>query len=108
MLTELLFIAGPALTAAIAVLISPGAALVVSAGAVTIGTFSFLAVLGDGVDDAAAEVAAPSGLLGALRAPGVRTLVVTMLPVGFAFGILEITSPRSRRTRATASSRACC
>ena len=90
-LTELLFIAGPALTAAIAVLISPGAALVVSAGAVTIGTFSFLAVLGDGVDDATAEVAAPSGLLGALRAPGVRTLVVTMLPVGFAFGILEIT-----------------
>jgi MFS family permease len=90
-LTELLFIAGPALTAAIAVLISPGAALVVSAGAVTIGTFSFLAVLGDGVDDAAGEIAPPSGLLGALRAPGVRTLVVTMLPVGFAFGILEIT-----------------
>jgi MFS family permease len=89
-LTELLFIAGPALTAAIAVLISPGAALVVSAGAVTVGTFSFLAVLGDGVD-AGGEIAAPSGLLGALRAPGVRTLVVTMLPVGFAFGILEIT-----------------
>jgi MFS family permease len=88
-LTELLFIAGPALTAAIAVLISPGAALVVSAGAVTVGTFSFLAVLG-GVD-AGGEIAAPSGLLGALRAPGVRTLVVTMLPVGFAFGILEIT-----------------
>jgi MFS family permease len=36
-------------------------------------------------------VVAPSGLLGALRAPGARTLVVTMLPVGFAFGILEIT-----------------
>ena len=53
-LTEMLFIAGPALTAAIAVLISPGAALVVSAGAVTIGTFSFLAVLGDGVEDAGA------------------------------------------------------
>ena len=89
-LTELLFIAGPALTAAIAVVVSPGAALVVSAGAVTVGTFSFLAVLGDGVD-AGGEIAAPSGLLGALRAPGVRTLVVTMLPVGFAFGILEIT-----------------
>jgi MFS family permease len=58
---------------------------------VTIGTFSFLAVLGDGVDDAGESVAAPSGLLGALRAPGVRTLVVTMLPVGLAFGILEIT-----------------
>jgi len=58
---------------------------------VTIGTFSFLAVLGDGVEDAGDPVVAPSGLLGALRAPGVRTLVVTMLPVGFAFGILEIT-----------------
>jgi MFS family permease len=89
-LTELLFIAGPALTAAIAVLIAPGAALLLSAVAVTVGTFTFLAVLRGGEH---AERPAPStaGLLGALRAPGVRTLVVTMLPVGLAFGILEIT-----------------
>ena len=44
-LTELLFVAGPALTAAIAVAFSPGAALLASAAAVTIGTFSFLAAL---------------------------------------------------------------
>jgi len=87
-LTELLFIAGPALTAAIAVLVSPGAALVVSAVAVTTGTFAFLAVLGR--EPTEPRDAAPSGLLGALRAAGVRTLVVTMLPVGLAFGILEI------------------
>jgi MFS family permease len=90
-LTEMLFIAGPALTAAIAVLISPAAALAVSAGAVSVGTFAFLAVR-RGHDQVARDVGgAPAGLLGALRAPGVRTLVVTMLPVGFAFGILEIT-----------------
>jgi MFS family permease len=88
-LTELLFIAGPALTAAIAVAVSPGAALLVSAAAVTTGTFAFLAVLGPA--DAAQRPATPAGLLGALRAPGVRTLVLTMLPVGLAFGILEIT-----------------
>jgi MFS family permease len=88
-LTELLFIAGPALTAAIAVLASPQAALGLSAVAVTVGTFAFLAALrGIEVD---APTHAPAGLLGALRAPGVRTLVLTMLPVGFAFGILEIT-----------------
>ena len=86
----MLFIAGPALTAGIAVALSPGAALAGSALAVTIGTFAFLAVLGDaGRIEGAADAA--SGLLGALRAPGVRTLVLTMLPVGFAFGILEIT-----------------
>ena len=42
---ELLFIAGPALTAAIAVVASPGAALVVSAASVLTGTLAFLAVV---------------------------------------------------------------
>lgn len=89
-LTELIFIAGPALTAGIALLASPGAALAVSAGAVSVGTLAFLSVLRRG-EHAAPVQGAPAGLLGALRAPGVRTLVVTMLPVGLAFGILEIT-----------------
>ena len=87
-LTELLFIAGPALTAAIAVLASPQAALGLSAVAVTVGTFAFLAALRG---TRSRRTHAPAGLLGALRAPGVRTIVLTMLPVGFAFGILEIT-----------------
>ncbi len=89
-LTELLFVAGPALTAAIAVLVSPGAALLLSAVAVTTGTFAFLVAM-RGREPAPQTDAAPAGLLGALRAPGVRTLVFTMLPVGVAFGILEIT-----------------
>jgi MFS family permease len=88
-LNELLFIAGPALTAAIAVAVSPAAALVVSAVAVSTGTLAFLAVLRRGAG-AARVPAAPTGMLGALRAAGVRTLVVTMIPVGLAFGILEI------------------
>ena len=87
-LTELIFVTGPALTAGIAVAVSPGAALVVSAGAVTAGTLAFLAVLGDG--ELVVRGTAANGRLGALRAAGVRTLVVTMLPVGLAFGILEI------------------
>jgi MFS family permease len=89
-ITELLFIAGPALTAAVAVLVSPGAALVLAAAAVTTGTFAFLAVLRRG-GPAPAKAPGGTGLLGALQAAGVRTLAVTMLPVGLAFGTLEIT-----------------
>ena len=88
-LTELLFIAGPALTAAIAVLASPQAALGLSAVAVTAGTIAFLTAL-RGID-LPPPARSSAGLLGALRAPGVRTLALTMLPVGVAFGILEIT-----------------
>jgi hypothetical protein len=91
-LTELIFVAGPALAAAIAALASPAAALGVSAGAVSLGTAAFLVVRRRGSEHAVrGDDVAPAGLLGALRAPGVRTLVVTMLPVGLAFGILEIT-----------------
>jgi MFS family permease len=87
---ELIFVMGPALTAAIAAAVSPGAALVVSAAAVSLGTLAFLVVLRGG-DHVAPPATRAQGMLGALRAPGVRTLVVTMLPVGLAFGILEIT-----------------
>jgi MFS family permease len=36
---------------------------------------------------------ADNGRLGALAAPGIRTLVASMLPVGFAFGALEVALP---------------
>jgi MFS family permease len=38
------------------------------------------------------DVPAP-GRLGALRAPGIQTLVLSMLPVGFAFGAVEVAIP---------------
>ena len=39
---------------------------------------------------------AAHGPLGALRSPGVGTLVLSTLPVGFCFGAVEISCPRSR------------
>lgn len=91
-LTELIFVAGPLLTALLVALASPGAALVLSASAVLAGTLGFLAVLGP------AEAVAPgraggAAALGALGSPSIRTLVLSMLPVGVAFGALEVALP---------------
>jgi MFS family permease len=90
--TELIFISGPILTAVLVALVAPGAALVLSAACVSIGTAAFVAVLP--AAQAGGELTrAPAGLLGALRSPGVRTLAVVMVPVGFAFGTLEVSVP---------------
>ena len=40
-----------------------------------------------------------AGLLGALRSPGIRTLVLTTLPFGFCFGAMEVDAARLRRGR---------
>jgi predicted MFS family arabinose efflux permease len=39
------------------------------------------------------EHASRHGVLGALRSPGVRTLVLTTLPMGFCFGAMEVMLP---------------
>jgi MFS family permease len=89
---ELTFVTAPLLVALIVVLTGPAAALVLSAALVVIGTVAFVAFL-------PAEVSGgePSpeghGFLGALRSPGIQTLVMTMLPLGFAFGALEVALP---------------
>jgi len=45
-------------------------------------------------------VGSPSpGRLGALRAPGIQTLVYSMVPVGFSFGALEIAIPAFAQDR---------
>jgi MFS family permease len=90
-LTEMIFIAGPLLTAALVVAISPAAALVLSAGAVGVGVLAFLAALPPA--EAPDPDVPPAGRLGALRAPGIQTLVLSMLPMGFAFGMLEVAIP---------------
>jgi MFS family permease len=92
-LTEMLFILGPLFTAVLVATAGPAAALVLSAVVVTTGVSAFLAVLP--AKDAAAETAErPSlGRLGALRSRGLRTLVITMVPVGFGLGALEIALP---------------
>jgi MFS family permease len=90
-LTETIFILGPLLTAALVATVSPAAALVLSAGAVALGVVAFLAALPPS-EEPEADVP-PAGRLGALRAPGIQTLVLSMLPMGFAFGMLEVAIP---------------
>jgi MFS family permease len=101
-LIELIFVLGPVLTAGIATLVSPAAALIVSAVSVITGTLSFTALppsraLGP-------EAGRPrAGLLGALASPGVRTLVLTSLPAGVGIGICEVTIPAFSRDMDAAS-----
>ena len=90
MLTESIFTVAPLLTAALVVLFDPAAALLLSAATVVVGSAALVAALPP-VDEPRAD--APRGRLGALAEPGIRTLVASMLPVGFAFGTLEVALP---------------
>jgi MFS family permease len=89
---ELIFILGPLVTATIAALASPATALIVSAASVIAGTLTFTAlppsraILPD-------PEANRAGVLGALRSPGVRSLVLTSLPAGIGIGICEVALP---------------
>jgi MFS family permease len=91
-LIELVFVSGPLLTGLLVAFVAPSAALVVSAAATLIGTALFLARLPDDAARASREGGA-LGLLGALSAPGIRTLALGSLPVGFAFGAVEVALP---------------
>ena len=92
--TEMLFIAGPLLTAVLVALGSPAAALAVSAGAVTLGATLFLAALPPEERHAVpADERPATSRLGALRSPGIRTLIGSMVPVGFAIGSLQVAIP---------------
>jgi MFS family permease len=91
-LIELIFILGPLVTALIATVLAPPAALVVSAASVVVGTIGFTAL-----PPSRAMRPAPrgerAGRLGALSSPGVRTLVLTSLPMGVGIGICEVALP---------------
>ena len=89
-LTESIFTIGPLLTAALVATVDPAAAMLVSAVASLAGTAAFVAVLPPAAPRARER---QGGRLGALAAPGIRTLVFTMFPVGFAFGALEVAIP---------------
>jgi len=91
-LIELIFVIGPLLTALVATVLSPPAALIVSAASVVAGTVMFTALppsraMRPDTDRVSA------GLLGALASQGVRTLVLTSLPAGIGIGICEVTIP---------------
>jgi MFS family permease len=91
-LIELIFILGPLLTALVATVLTPQAALAVSAASVLAGTVCFTAL-----PPSRAMRPDPgrprAGALGALASPGVRTLVLTSLPAGVGIGICEVTLP---------------
>jgi predicted MFS family arabinose efflux permease len=92
-LIELIFVTGPLITTAIVATVGPEYALAVSAASVLAGTSMMLAGLhGRGRPDAPEAGSRRFGL-GALAAPGLRTLVLASLPVGFALGTIEVVLP---------------
>jgi MFS family permease len=91
-LLELSFVGGPLLVAVVVAAVGPGEALLFSAAAVLTGVTVFVSALpSDGHLGLRGHGA--GGLLGVLRAPGISTLVVTMFPIGFALGSLEVSVP---------------
>lgn len=91
-LTEAIFVAGPLLTAALVAFAAPSAALALSAAAVAVGVIAFLATLPAAHRREGTRGRLGTGL-GALRSAGIRTLVTAMLPVGVAFGAVEVALP---------------
>jgi MFS family permease len=90
-LLEISFVTAPLLVAVVVAVLSPAAALAVGAVAVIAGTLAFVALL-----PADCEPPPHDGerdLLGPLRSPGIRALVITMLPVGFGIGAVEVSLP---------------
>jgi len=91
-LIELIFVLGPLLTAVVATVLSPPAALIVSAASVIGGTVMFTALPPSRAIQPDPD-RPDAGVWGALVAPGVRTLVLTSLPAGVGIGICEVTIP---------------
>jgi len=87
-LEEALFTIGPLLTGALTALLSPAAALAASAGLALAGTAAFLASPVSRTWQPTPT--APVGWAGALRAAGLRTLVVSLAGVGAAVGVFDI------------------
>ena len=76
---QVIFVVGPLLTAVIATVLSPPAALIVSAVSVIVGTLTFTALPPSRAMEPDPNRVRP-GPLGALASPGVRTLALTSLP----------------------------
>lgn len=91
-LVELIFVSGPLLTAALAALFDPAAALVLSPILLLVGLAAYMVQPPVRTWVVSAH-AASHGPWGALRSPGIRTLVLTTAPMGFCFGAMEVTLP---------------
>jgi len=99
-LIEFVFVFGPLVTAVATALLSPAAALGLSAALIVAGTVAFASS-----PPSRAWTPEPGGgdhgWLGALRSPGLRTLVLATLPLGFCFGAMEVTLPAFSEAEAT-------
>jgi hypothetical protein len=89
-LIQLSFMAGPLLVAVTVSAIAPEAPLALAAATAVAGTAGFVALRRSGPAPGAAR---RTGLLGPLAAPGIRTLVLSQVPIGVAFGSLQVTLP---------------
>ncbi len=100
MLLEAIFVLGPLLAAAVLALASPAALLVVST--VTTGTGALAFALQPPTRTAGGG---PGGgtLVGSLAAPGLRTMLLAAVAVGWCFGALEIALPAFADAEGTAS-----
>jgi MFS family permease len=92
-LTEIIFVVGPLAVALLVWVGSAAIALIASGICCVAGTAWFLAALPASIRHQPAQHTPGRDIAGALRSPGLRTLVMAMLPVGFAFGALEVTMP---------------
>jgi predicted MFS family arabinose efflux permease len=90
---EVVFVTGPLLTTLVVATVGAQYALIVSAGCVLLGTSWMLAGLAGRPGPELTEAGRPAMGLGALASPGLRTLVLASLPVGFTFGTLEVVLP---------------
>lgn len=96
-LIELIFVSGPLIVGLLVLVASAGTALTVSAVAVVAGTWTFLALLPPRDVPEGHGALAERPRLGALASPGIRTIVIAMVPVGFAFGLVEVSIPALAR-----------
>jgi predicted MFS family arabinose efflux permease len=90
---EVIFVTGPLITTVVVATVGPQYALIVSAACVLLGTSLMLAGLSGKPGPERTETGRPAFGLGALASPGLRTLVISSLPVGFTFGTLEVVLP---------------
>jgi hypothetical protein len=90
---EAVFVTGPLLTTLVVATVGPQYGLIVSAGCVLLGTAWMLAGLAGRPGPEQTEAGRSAFGLGALASPGLRTLVLASLPVGFALGTLEVVVP---------------
>jgi MFS family permease len=90
---ELIFVTGPLVTTVVVATVGAQYALIVSAACAIAGVMLMLGALrGRPGPSPTAEGGRALGL-GALAAPGLRTLVLASLPVGFTLGTIEVVLP---------------